>query len=212
MTARQLAFALALPFALASQPQELWAQAKAQKISKNLIKRAEKTVEEIKKTEKQLDKTVKKYNDLLKKKNVKDRQKEYKKLNDELKKTEKNVGELSKRNDEMRKEANKFFSEWSTGLAKITDPPLQAAAKENLDKTRSRFGEITTAANRAGEHYNKFLTDLKNQINYLGLDMSDDAMSKLKTSGQTTNADAKALFKSIDDLADATKSYIKSLK
>jgi predicted RNase H-like nuclease (RuvC/YqgF family) len=208
---RRLGFAVPLLLALVSQPQALGAQ-KAQKISKNLVKRAEKTVEEIKKTEKQLEKTVKKYNDLFKKNKVKDRQKEYKKLNDELKKTEKRVAELRKRNDELGKEANKFFGEWSKGLAKITDPQLQAAAKDNLDKTRSRFGEITTSASKAGEHYNKFLTDLKNQISYLALDMSDDAMSKLKTNQQTTNADAKALFKSIDDMTDATTDYIKSLK
>ncbi len=210
-TIRQLCFAFTLLFALGSQPQALWAQ-KTQKLSKNLVKRAEKTVDEIKKTEKQLDKTVKKYNDLLKKKNVKDRQKEYKKLNDELKKTEKHVGDLSKRTAEMQKEANKFFTEWSKGLGKIEDPQLRAAAQENLDKTRSRYGEIATAGSRAGEHYNKFLTDLKSQISYLNLDMSDDAMSKLKTNQRTTNADAKALFKSIDDLTIATKDYIQSLK
>ena len=208
---RQLGFAVPLLLAWVSQPQALGAQ-KAQKISKNLVKRAEKTVEEIRKTEKQLEKTVKKYNDLLGKNKVKDRQKEYKKLNDELKKTEKHVGDLRKRNGEMQKEANKFFTEWSKGLVKIQDPPLRAAAQENLDQTRSRYGEITSAGNKAGEHYSKFLTDLKNQISYLSLDMSDDAMSKLKSAQQTTNADAKALFKSIDGLADATKSYIKSLK
>ena len=210
-TIRLLCFVFTLLFALGSPLQALGAQ-KSQKLSKNLIKRAEKTVEEIKKTEKQLDKTVKKYNDLLKKKKVKDRQKEYKKLNDELKKAEKHVGDLIKSNAEMQKDANKFFTEWSKGLGKIEDPQLRAAAQENLDKTRSRYGEITTAHSKFGEHYNKFLTDLKNQISYLNLDMSDDAMSRLKTNQQTTNADAKALFKSIDDLANATKDYIKSLK
>ncbi len=210
-TIRLLCFLFTLLFALGSQPQALWAR-KTQKLSENLIKRAEKTVEEIKKTEKQLDKTVKKYNDLLKKKKVKDRQKEYKKLNDELKKTEKHVGDLTKSNAETQKEANRFFTEWSKGLGKIEDPQLRAAAQDNLDKTRSRYGEITTADSKFGEHYNKFLTDLKNQISYLNLDMSDDAVSKLKTNQKTTNANAKALFKSIDDLADATKDYIKSLK
>ena len=80
-TIRLLCFVFTLLFALGSPLQALGAQ-KSQKLSKNLIKRAEKSVEEIKKTEKQLDKTVKKYNDLLKKKKVKDRQKEYKKLGD----------------------------------------------------------------------------------------------------------------------------------
>ena len=133
------------------------------------------------------------------------------KLNGELKKAEKHVGDLTKSNAEMQKDANKFFTEWSKGLGKIEDPQLRTAAQENLDKTRSRYGEITTAHSKFGEHYNKFLTDLKNQISYLNLDMSDDAMSRLKTNQQTTNADAKALFKSIDDLANATKDYIKSL-
>jgi predicted RNase H-like nuclease (RuvC/YqgF family) len=198
--------------AVSLAPTGLWAQGKTQRLSKNLIKRAEKTVEEIKKTEKQLEKTVDKYNDLLKKNNVEDRQKEYKKLNDELKKTEKRVAELRKRNDEMQKDANKFFTEWSKGLVKIEDPQLRAAAQQNLDGTRARYGEIIAAGGKAGEHYDKFLSDLKGQFSYLELDMSDAAMSKLKTNAQTTNADAKALFKSIDDLTDATKDYIKSLK
>ncbi len=112
----------------------------------------------------------------------------------------------------MQKEASKFFGEWSKGLTKINDPQLQAAAQENLDKTQSRFSEITSAGSRSGEHYTKFLTDLKNQISYLDVDMSDDAVSKLKTNAKTTNADAMALFESIDDLTDATEDYIKSLK
>ena len=208
---RRLALLSALLLASLSQPHSLQAQ-KTQKISKNLIKRAEKSVEEIKKTEKQLEKTVKQYNKLLGKNKVKDRQKEYKKLNDEVKKTEKRVGELRKRNEDVQKEANKFFTEWSKGLSNINDPQLQTAAQENLDRTRARFNEITEAGSNAGDVYNKFLTDLKNQISYLALDMSDDAMSKLKTNQQTTNADAKALFQSIDELTDATQNYINSLK
>lgn len=200
-TIRQLGFVLPLLLAFVSPPRALCAQ-KTQKNSKNLIKRAEKSVEEIEKTEKQLEKTVKKYNDLLKKNKVKDRQKEYKKLNDELKKTDKRVGELRKRNDEVQKEANKFFTEWSKGLSKINDPQLQTAAQENLDRTQSRFGEITAAGSKAGDAYNKFLTDLKTQISYLALDMSDDAMAKLKAAQQTTNDDAKALRR-----AEATLTY-----
>ena len=132
-TIRQLGFVLPLRLAFVSPPRALCAQ-KTQKISKNLIKRAEKSVEEIEKTEKQLEKTVKKYSDLLKKNKVKDRQKEYKKLNDELKKTDKRVGELRKRNDEVQKEANKFFTEWSKGLSKINDPQLQGDVLRFLSK------------------------------------------------------------------------------
>ena len=57
----------------------------------------------------------------------------------------------------------------SKGLSKINDPQLQTAAQENLDRTQSRFGEITAAGSKAGDAYNKFLTDLKNQISYLGM-------------------------------------------
>ena len=47
----RLGFVLALLLALVLQPQAVWAQ-ETRKLCKNLIKRAEETVEEIKKTEK----------------------------------------------------------------------------------------------------------------------------------------------------------------
>jgi hypothetical protein len=57
-----------------------------------------------------------------------------------------------------------------------------------------------------------FLNDLNNQGSYFELDISDDAMAKLKTKRNETKAKANELFQSIRELKKAAKSYISSMK
>lgn len=188
------------------------AQGKTQKLSKNLVQRAENMVKEIEKTEKQLKKTLDRYNNLYKKKKVKDRQKEYKRLGDELKKTEQMVANVRKRSEDMEKEAQKFFSEWLKGLGGINDPELRAMSQDRLNDTRDRYGEIIVAGQKAGDQYNSFVSDLSSQSGYLELDMSDAAISGLAEKAQETNARAERLFGSIHELTKTTKLYVNSLK
>lgn len=188
------------------------AQGKAQKISKKLVERAEDTVKEIEKTEKQLEKATKKYDTIFDKKKVKDRQKAYKELNKEIKKTEDRVKELRKRGENMQKEADKFFSEWSKGLGEIKDPELRGMSRSNMNESRTRYGEIIESGVKARSLYDSFLADLHNQCSYFELDMSDDAMAKLKPNKDETKAKARALFQSIDELTKTTKNYISSMK
>lgn len=193
-------------------PSTVRAQGKAQKISKNLVKKAEETVQEVEKTQKQLEKTIKKYNEIFGKTKVKDRQKSFKQLNGEIKNTENRVKEVRKKSDNMQKEADKFFNEWSKGLNKIEDQQLRGLSMTNLNDSRGAYGEIIESGLKAGTLYESFLTDLKNQSSYFSLDMSDTAMENLQPNKDETNAKAKALFGSISELTRATKSYITSLK
>lgn len=188
------------------------AQGKAQKISKKLVERAEDTVKEIEKTQKQLEKTTQKYDTIFDKKKVKDRQKAYKELNNEIKKTEDRVKELRKRSDNMQKEADKFFSEWSKGLSKIDNAELRSLSQSNMTESRNRYGEIIESGVKARSIYDSFLIDLRDQCSYFELDMSDDAIAKLKPNKDKTKSKAKALDQSIDELTKVTKSYISSMK
>jgi predicted nucleic acid-binding Zn-ribbon protein len=198
--------------ALCLHPAPVVAQGKTQKISKNLVKRAEDMVKEVEKTKKQADKVVSKYDSIFSKSKVKDRQKEYKNLNNEIKKTEDRVKDVRKRAENMQKEADKFFSEWSKGLTKIKDQELRGLSHENMIETRDRYGQVIESGLRAGGLYDSFLTDLKNQISYLELDMSDTAMEKLKPSRSETKSKAKSMFQSVDQLIKTTKGYIASMK
>jgi hypothetical protein len=198
--------------ALYLPPNSAFAQGKTQKISKNLVKRAEDMVKELEKTKKQADKVVRKYDSIFSKNKVKDRQKECKNLNKEIKRTEDRVKDVRKRAENMQKEADKYFSEWSKGLTQIKDQELRGFSHENMIENRDRYGQVIESALRAGGLYDSFLTDLKNQISYLELDMSDTAMEKLEPSRSETKIKAKSLFQSVDQLMKTTKGYIQSMK
>lgn len=206
------AVSLALAMSIFVPVRTVEAQGKTQKISKNLVKRAEDMVKDLEKTKKQMNKTVGKYDSIFSKSKVKDRQKEYKNLNKEIKNTEDRVKDVRKRAENMQKEADKFFSEWSKGLTKIKDQELRGLSHENMIENRDRYGQVIESALRAGGLYESFLTDLKNQISYLELDMSDTAMEKLKPSRSETKTKAKSLFQSVDQLMKTTKGYIQSMK
>ncbi len=169
-------------------------------------------VKEVEKTRKQANKIVNKYDSIFSKNKVKDRQKEYKNLNKEIKKTEDGVKDVRKRAENMQKEADKFFSEWSKGLTNIKDQELRGLSHENMIESRDRYGLVIESGLRAGSLYESFVTDLKNQISYLELDMSDTAMDKLKPSQSETKIKAKSLFQSVDQLTKTTKGYISSMK
>lgn len=188
------------------------AQGKTQKISKNLIERAEDMVKDLEKARKQADKTAKKYDEMFRKKNVKSRQKTYKDLNKEIKKTEDRVKDVRKRAENMQKEADKFFNEWSKGLTKIKDTELRGYGQENMVENRDRYTAVIESGLKAGGLYDGFVTDLKNQCSYFDLDMSDNAMSKLTTNRDETKQKSKTMFQSVDELTKTTEGYIQSMK
>jgi peptidoglycan hydrolase CwlO-like protein len=206
------AVALMVAAAVVFHPTPVLAQGKTQKISKNLIKRAEDMVKDLQKARKQADKTAKKYDEMFTKKNVKSRQKTYKDLNKEIKKTEDRVKDVRKRAENMQKEADKFFNEWSKGLTKIKDTELRGYSHENMVENRDRYTAVIEAGLKSGGLYDGFATDLTNQCAYFELDMSDSAMAKLTTNREDTRQKAKQLFQSADELSRSTKQYIESMK
>ena len=188
------------------------AQGKTQKISKKLVSRAEDMVKELEKSRSQVVKMVAKYNNLFGKNSVKDRQKAYKDLNKEVKKTEDRVKDARKRSDSMHKEAEKFFNEWFKGLAKVTDSELRALSQANMTESRDEYYKTIDTGLKAAEMYGALATDLKNQVSYLNLDMSDNAMSKLMPSQAKTSVRVTELYQAVDEMVRATKGYIGTMK
>jgi vacuolar-type H+-ATPase subunit I/STV1 len=203
---------LALATALSVNPSTAAAQGQTQKISKKLVERAEDMVKGLDKTRGQVVKTVGKYNDIFAKKSVKDRRKAYKSLTDEIKNTEKRVNEVRKQSNEMQKEAEKFFSQWFKGLAKIRDDQLRALSQTNMTENRDNYGRIIDSGLKAANLYGSFVTDLKNQLSYLNLDMSDNAMAKLAPTQAQTATKITELYQAVDELTRTTRGYIASMK
>ncbi len=187
-------------------------QGKTQKISKKLLDRAEDMLEDLDEAKDQVNKTMKKYDSIFSKRKVKDRQKAFSELNKEIGKTEDRVEDVRKRSEDMQKEADKFFSEWSEGLESIPDDELRALSSTTMTENRDRYDEIIESGLRASNLYDSFLTDLESQTAYLALDVSDTAIDRLKASQEATREKVRELFATIDEVTQATKDYIASMR
>lgn len=188
------------------------AQGKTQKINKNLVNKAKDTAKEIEKVTKQLDKTMEQQRELLGKKKVKDRRKEYKKLQNELEKMEEAVAKVRKKAEEMEKEADKFFAEWNNDLARIEDEELKALRQDRFNSSRARYAQIILTGRLAATHYEDFLNNLRGELSYLELDMSDEAIVLLGPKTQETATQARELKNSVHTLTGKIEGYLAALR
>ena len=186
------------------------AQGKTQKISKKLIERAEETLKKIEEAEKQLGKVTERYGKLLDANKVKDRVNENEKVGDELENLEERAKDVRQRSQDMEKEASKFFSEWEKGLDGIKDTELRALSRERLTEEQEGYGKIVSAGRASADQYDAFVTTLGNQLKYLDVDSSDEAVSKLKSSNQDLRGEAKELEARVKGLKSEIKDYIKA--
>ena len=191
---------------------ELVAQGKVQKVSKNLVNKAEDVLKKIKEGEKQLDKTTERYGRLIDGKNVKARRNEFGKVRDEMKKLADRAKDVREQARDMEKEASKFFREWDKGLQDIKDPELRALSRQNMTESQEEYGQIIKAGRSVADQYDAFLAMLGNQLKYLELDMSDNAIEKLKGTNQDLRGEGKELRSRVNGFKAEISGYIAALK
>lgn len=188
------------------------AQGKVQKVSKKLIERAEDTVKRIGEAEKQLGKVTDRYGKLVGGKNVKARRNEHGKLRDELKALEKRARDVRENSRDMEKEASRFFKEWDKGLGGIKDAELRALSRQSLTESQQGYGQIVVAGRSVADQYDAFIITLGNQLKYLEVDLSDNAIAKLKSSNQDLSGTARELQTRVAALKSEIRRYVTALK
>jgi len=188
------------------------AQGKVQKVSKKLVEKAEDTLKKIKDAEKQLDKTTDRYGDLIGGKNVKARRKAHGKVTDEMKNLGKRAKSVREHARDMEKEASKFFREGDKGLQDIKDPELRALSRQSMTESQEQYGQIIRAGRNSADQYDAYTAMLGNQLKYLELDMSDNAIEKLKSTNQDLRGEAKELRSRVEGFKAEIRRYVAALK
>jgi uncharacterized protein YhaN len=190
----------------------LAAQGKVQKVSKKLVERAENTLKSVDEAEKQLKKVVERYGKLVGGKNVKTRRKEHGKVRDEMKKLESRARNVRERSRDMESEAGKFFKEWDKGLDGIKDPELRSLSRQSMAESQEAYGKVVAAGRSVADQYDAFDATLGNQLKYLELDLSDNAIEKLKSSNQDLRGEAKELQSRVGGLKAEIQRYVAAMK
>jgi len=176
------------------------------KQTESLVKKGESTLKSIAEARTQLDKTLATYNSIIEGKAV-DSKAAFKDLEKAVKDCESKSESVKKNKDEMDAEAEKLYTGWTAGLAEITSPDLKSRSEARLTQTKDRMGKISAAGFNARGAYDEFLNGLKDQIKFLGHDLTPGGVSALKGDAAKLNAKAKTMFEKMDGtVATATTS------
>lgn len=177
----------------------------------SLIKKAEGTIKQAVLARQEIEKTLEFYNALFKT-DVADPREAYKSVEKGIEKCEKQRTEVRKNIEEMKVEAEAYFQSWNQSLQQIGNQDLRKRSEQRMAETRGHFDGVLGAVEGARDQYEPFIANLKDQWTCLGHDLNPSGIASLKPDADKLNADAKTLFKKIDDGMKKAGDYITSLR
>jgi hypothetical protein len=81
-----------------------------------------------------------------------------------------------------------------------------------LNDTRKRYEGILEAAGKAGDAFDPFVSNLKDQILFLGHDLNPSAIQALQGDAKKLNGQAAEVFKDVDKTIATASEYTASLR
>jgi hypothetical protein len=201
--------AVAVP--LPSDAQIFGSDPEGLKKTDSLIKKAEGTIKQAELARQEIEKTLDSYNALFKS-DLADPRAAYKSVEKGIEKSEKQRSVVRKNIDEMKVEAEAYFQSWNQSLQQISNQDLRKRSEQRMAETRGHFDGVLNAVSDARDQYEPFIASLKDQWTYLGHDLNPTGIASLKPDADKLNAEAKTLFKKIDDGMKKAGDYITSLR
>jgi hypothetical protein len=176
-----------------------------------LISRAQSTISQIRSTKLQTEATLDGYNAIIDGK-VPDNRKAYKSLVKDIQKCENQADKVGNRVVAMQEAASTYFGNWEASIAAITSDDLRAKSEMRLKETRANYDEILKAAQKAGDEFKPFITNLHDQVTFLGHDLNPSAIADLKDEAEALNSKGSKVFSAVDDTIEVATKYTNSLK
>ena len=81
-----------------------------------------------------------------------------------------------------------------------------------MTESQQQYGQIIAAGRSVADQYDAYVVMLGNQLKYLELDLSDNAIEKLKSTNQDLRGEAKELRSRVGGFNSEIKRYIAALK
>jgi len=182
---------LIVALALACLPAEV---AHAQ--SKKTIKEAQKLSELRERTKSQTGVVFEQVKSLLSKYNAildgsaDNRKHAYKGLDRDAKSMGKLLANARKSKDSMVQQAGSVWTLWQADNDAMADGTEKTNSQRRLDTRKQRYDEFESEIDSARESLDAFVADLRDQIAFMGKDLSDDGILDLKPEAENLNAQA----------------------
>jgi hypothetical protein len=188
----------------------LSAQEAGDKQIKKLSSRAGDTIASMRAARLELGETLDGYNQILDGEAT-DNRAAYKQLQKALAKSEKSAAAVGTSVGKMEEVAAEFFSSWESSLAGFSSDDLRARSEERMKDTRKRYDGILAAASESREAFGPFVTQLKDQILFLGHDLNPSALEALAPDAKKLNEQADKVFARVDKTIETAGEYRSSL-
>ena len=136
-----------------------------------------------------------------------DRNSAYKALVGEVKSADKLIKSARKSADALNQQSARLFAVWQADIDGMSDADLKARHQGRLESRRERYAAFTGAIAVAREELSPFVKGLRDQIAFLGQDLTDDAILDLQDEAKELNEVAATLVQNIREqlgIADAT--------
>ena len=208
---RQFSALLIMLALLIAIPGVVQAQSPGFKQTDKLISRSQSTISQIRSTKLQTEATLDGYNAIIDGK-VPNNRKAYKSLVKDIQKCENQADKVGDRVVAMQTAASTYFGDWETSIAAITSDDLRAKSEMRLKETRANYDEILKAAQKAGDEFKPFITNLHDQVTFLGHDLNPSAIADLKDEAAALNSKGSKVFSAVDDTIEVATKYTNSLK
>jgi uncharacterized protein YukE len=137
--------------------------------------------------------------------NAKKPENTYKKLASGVESSDKSAKAARKQVDAMRKDLEKFYTAWEKEVAGYTTEAMKEQSQNSLNEVKAKFERFDTALKEASELYQPFIASLRDQVSYLGRDLSPEAVSALETQAKDLNENASKLYEKVDEILHDTK-------
>lgn len=105
----------------------------------------------------------------------------YDRLNDEYESSERRAQAVRDRIDRVEKVADDLFEEWETEIGQYSDPDLARRSRTMLADTRTQYGEVLSAMQRAEETMDPVLTLFNDQVMFLRHNLNARAIGALES-------------------------------
>ena len=175
------------------------------KEAENFVSAGSDTVGAVGKARVQIEKTLAAYNSLVTQP-TKDMKGDYKKLMDGAKDTDQKVDDARERVKKMEAAGDVYFAGREAAIKEIQSQELRD--KDGLAPLLVTHASLQDA----GQSLQTLRTDLKNQITYLGSDLTPSAMTSLKPQAQKFNARGTEVLTKVDQTMATANKYFDSMR
>ncbi|HET6277757.1 MAG TPA: DUF2959 family protein [Candidatus Polarisedimenticolia bacterium] len=107
--------------------------------------------------------------------------------------------------ESLRKDLEKFYKEWEKEIETYSSDSMKERSRKSLDQVKAKFDSFNAALQGASDLYKPFIASLRDQVTFMGRDLSPAALAELKDEGATLNESAEALYAKVDEALAATQ-------